>query len=56
MDLVQLLGKNVRREVEIPSDLFGVIYIELDPGEGWKHSLIREIRAAGLPLDAREWP
>jgi predicted nucleotide-binding protein len=40
-------------DVEIPSDLFGVIYTDFDhPAEGWKIKLRRELRAAGLQFDA----
>jgi predicted nucleotide-binding protein len=43
-------------EVEIPSDLYGVIYSELDAGGGWKMKLCQELKAAGLPFDAnRLW-
>jgi predicted nucleotide-binding protein len=37
--------------VEIPSDLYGVIYTDMDPSDGWKLKLMRELRAAGLPVD-----
>jgi len=39
-------------EVEIPSDLYGVIYSEMDPGEGWKLKLAREFTAAKLDFDS----
>jgi predicted nucleotide-binding protein len=40
-------------EVEIPSDLVGVIYTDMDhPAEGWKVKLARELRAAGFEFDA----
>jgi predicted nucleotide-binding protein len=40
-------------DVEIPSDLFGVIYTEFDhPAEGWKVRLARELKAAGFKFDA----
>jgi len=39
-------------DVEIPSDLFGVIYTAMDSAEGWKSKLIRELKAAGLDFDA----
>lgn len=43
-------------DVEIPSDLFGVIYTEMDPAEGWKARLVREMKEAGLDFDAsRFW-
>jgi predicted nucleotide-binding protein len=35
-------------EVEIPSDLYGVIYTEMDAAEGWKLQLAKELKAAGL--------
>jgi predicted nucleotide-binding protein len=40
-------------DVEIPSDLFGVIYTDFDhPAEGWKIKLARELKAAGFKFDA----
>jgi len=43
-------------DVEIPSDLYGVIYTELDDSDGWKLKLVRELKAAGLDFDAnRMW-
>lgn len=39
-------------DVEIPSDLFGVVYTELDPHEGWQMRLVREMKEAGLQFDA----
>lgn len=38
--------------VEIPSDLFGVVYTEMDAAGGWKAGLARELRAAGIEFDA----
>ena len=38
--------------VEIPSDYDGVAYVRLDEFEGWQLKLIRELRAAGLDIDA----
>jgi predicted nucleotide-binding protein len=37
--------------VELPSDIVGILYAELDPGEAWKIKLAREMKAAGLPVD-----
>jgi len=37
--------------VEIPSDLYGVIYTELDDADGWKLKLVREMKAAKLDVD-----
>lgn len=39
-------------DVEIPSDLFGVVYTELDPHDGWQMRLVREMKEAGLDFDA----
>jgi predicted nucleotide-binding protein len=42
--------------VEIPSDLFGVVYTEMDPAEGWKQALVKELKAAKIDFDAnRMW-
>jgi hypothetical protein len=37
--------------IHIPSDLHGVIYIEMDNAEGWHKRLARELREAGLEFD-----
>jgi predicted nucleotide-binding protein len=37
--------------VEMPSDLYGVIYTDLDAAEGWKLKLARELKAAGFEID-----
>ena len=43
-------------EVEIPSDLYGVIYTDMDAADGWKIKLVRELKAARLDFDAnRMW-
>jgi len=43
-------------DVEIPSDLYGVIYSDLDANGGWKMKLVQEMKAAGLDFDAnRAW-
>jgi len=41
-------------EVEIPSDLYGVVYSEMDPREGWKLKLAREFAAANLDFDGSQ--
>ena len=41
-------------EVEIPSDLYGVIYSVMDAGEGWKLKLAREFAAANLDFDGSQ--
>jgi Predicted nucleotide-binding protein containing TIR-like domain len=43
-------------EVEIPSDLYGVIYTDMDATEGWKRKLARELKEAGFEFDpAKVW-
>jgi predicted nucleotide-binding protein len=39
-------------EVEIPSDLYGVVYTTMDSGNGWKIELARELKDAGFNFDA----
>jgi predicted nucleotide-binding protein len=38
-------------EVEIPSDLYGVVYTTMDFGNGWKIELARELKDAGFEFD-----
>ncbi|HVM62956.1 MAG TPA: nucleotide-binding protein [Verrucomicrobiae bacterium] len=38
--------------VEVPSDLSGVLYVPLDAEGFWKLKLVRELKAAGIPVDA----
>lgn len=38
-------------EMDMPSDYGGVLYIPLDNSEGWKLTLARELRAAGMAID-----
>lgn len=40
-----------QKGVEIPSDYSGVLYIELDQHGGWRFSLAKELKAAGLSVD-----
>lgn len=39
--------------VEIPSDISGVAYYELDAGGAWRGRLLGELTAAGIEVDAR---
>ncbi len=41
--------------VEIPSDLYGVIYTEMDSADGWKSKLVGELKAAKLDFDANKF-
>jgi Predicted nucleotide-binding protein containing TIR-like domain len=38
-------------QVELPSDLDGVLYIELDDRGAWRNTVARELQAAGLNVD-----
>ena len=38
-------------EIEIPSDLYGVIYTEMDAGKGWKLKLAKELKVAEIPFN-----
>jgi len=40
-----------RGDLEIPSDLFGVLWVSLDPNDAWQFALAREMKAAGLDVD-----
>jgi len=37
--------------VEMPSDLFGIVYTDLDQAGAWKLRLVAELKAAGLDFD-----
>jgi predicted nucleotide-binding protein len=37
--------------VELPSDIEGLVYIELDEGGSWQYKLLKELRDAGLDFD-----
>jgi predicted nucleotide-binding protein len=43
-----------RGNVDMPSDLAGVIYTEFDLADGWKLKLVRELKAAGFNIDANK--
>ncbi|MBA4420215.1 MAG: hypothetical protein C0391_03625 [Anaerolinea sp.] len=38
-------------ELDLPSDLHGLIWIDFDVADGWKHKLTNEINASGLKID-----
>ncbi len=42
-------------QVEIPSDLYGVIYTEMDSADGWKTKLVQELKAAKVEFDANRF-
>ena len=41
----------VKGEVERPSDLDGVVYIDFDPAGGWKQKIGKELEAANYKID-----
>ena len=51
------IGRNrvcalTKGDVEIPSDYDGVVYIPLDDAGGWKIELVKELKGAGIDVDA----
>lgn len=42
----------VEKDVELPSDLGGLVYISLDDNGMWRLRLVKELKAAGLEVDA----
>ena len=38
-------------EVELPSDIYGVLYIPMDTAGAWRLSLAKEMKHAGYPID-----
>jgi len=52
------LGRNrarllLQQGVEIPSNISGMLYIEMEPSGKWRNQLIRELKDAGLPVTAK---
>ncbi len=55
--LIGKLGRShvcalVKGNIELPGDISGVVYIPLDPQGAWKFDLVKEMKAAGLNVDA----
>lgn len=53
------LGRNrvcplYTKGVELPSDLYGLLYLEIDSSEYWKISLAKELKAAGYDIDVNK--
>lgn len=40
-----------RNDVELPSDIFGLVYVEFDQGGGWRISLGQELAACGYEVN-----
>ena len=54
--LISKIGRNnvcalVKEEVEIPNDMSGVVYLEMDEHYGWKLQLAKEIKSSGYEID-----
>lgn len=62
LELGYFIGKLSRNKVcplyvpgvELPSDLLGLLYIELDAEESWKFKLAKELKASGLDIDVNK--
>jgi len=55
---IGILGRSkvcalVKGDVEIPSDIGGIVYVPFDSHDGWKAKLLRELEAAGHSIDWR---
>lgn len=42
------------KDVDLPSDLYGLVYVPIDNSESWKFALVKELRAAGYNVDANK--
>ena len=42
-----------KEEVELPSDIHGIVYVPMDGYDGWQNKLRQEIEYAGLPVQNR---
>jgi predicted nucleotide-binding protein len=40
--------------VELPSDLYGLLYTEIDSSEHWKIKMVKELKAAGYDIDVNK--
>lgn len=41
-------------DVELPSDISGVLYTKIDDSENWKFRLVKELKTAGFNVDAND--
>ena len=44
----------VKGNVEIPGDIDGIVYIQMDDGKDWERQLVKELQAAGYNADANK--
>lgn len=54
--LISKLGREnvcslVKGEIETPNDMSGVVYVQLDPFEGWKRAVAKELRSCGYIIN-----
>lgn len=40
------------QDIELPSDIHGLLYVPIDKADTWKFALVRELKAAGYSVDA----
>lgn len=56
--IAKLGRKNVlplyENDVELPSDISGVLYTKIDDSENWKFRLVKELKTAGFSVDAND--
>lgn len=43
----------VKGDIETPNDISGVVYIDLDPYEGWKRAVSKELESCGYTINHR---
>ena len=41
----------VKGDVEIPNDISGVVYVQMDNGDSWKYTIAKEMQAIGYSVD-----
>ncbi|WP_229720444.1 TIR domain-containing protein [Winogradskyella helgolandensis] len=41
----------VKGDVELPNDISGVVYIQLDNADSWKYTIAKEMKASGYDID-----
>ena len=44
----------LKGDVEIPSDLQGIVYTKMDEHDAWKTKIAKEMKAAGLAVDLKQ--
>lgn len=43
-----------KASLELPSDFLGILYMQMDGAGMWRHTLAKELRAAGVPVAAKQ--